>query len=134
MNPEFDDCAFEIVEHENGRLGDRYDFSSLAQLDKSSRRQGNAGSSCREQLPDHGCGPRRSDESVTGPFDDVKGITNVAGAWMRKSDHLSHRVGPSGRAQGVRLKRLLLAPCRHCRPVNPMITLIQQAKYPASPK
>jgi len=85
-----------------------------------------------------GCGPRRSDESVTGPFADVKGITNVAGAWRRRSgapgsDHLSHRGGPPGRAQGVRLKRLLLAPCRHCRLVNPMITLIQQAKYPDSP-
>ncbi len=43
-------------------------------------------------------------------------------------------VGPPGRAQIVRLKRLLLAPCSHCRPVNPMITLIQQAKYPVSPK
>jgi hypothetical protein len=62
----------------------------------------------------------------------------VAGAWMRRSgapgsDHLSHRGGSQGRAQSVRLKRLLLAPCRHCRPVNSVITLIQQAKYPVSP-
>ena len=85
-----------------------------------------------------GCGPRRSDESVTGPFADVKGITNVAGAWMRRSgapgsDHLSHRGGPPGRAQGVRLKRLLLAPYRHCRPAIPMNSLILQAWYPVSP-
>ena len=43
----------------------------------------------------------------------MKGITNVAGAWRRRSgapgsDHLSHRGGPPGRAQGVRLKRLLV--------------------------
>ncbi len=49
------------------------------------------------------------------------------------SDHLSHRGEPPGRAQSVRLKSLLLAPCKHWRPVNPMITLVQQAKYPDSP-
>ena len=39
----------------------------------------------------------------------MKGITNVAGAGMRKSDHLSRRVGATDRAQSVHLKRLLLA-------------------------
>ena len=57
------------------------------------------------------------DGSAIGALDDVKGLTNVAGAWMRRRDHLSHRGGPAGRTQGIRLNRLLLVHCRRCRSV-----------------
>ena len=37
------------------------------------------------------------------------------------------------RCETCQEERLLLAPCRRGRPANPMITLIQQARYPVSP-
>ena len=50
------------------------------------------------------------------------------------SDHLSHRVGPPGRAQSVRLKRLLLVHCGRCRPViQRNNTATRLARYPVSP-
>ena len=60
---------------------------------------GDARSSCREQL------------SVWGGC-----RSGADGSAIRPLDHVPHRRRSAGGAQGVRLKRLLLAPCRLCRP------------------
>ncbi len=54
-------------------------------------------------------------------------------AWMRESGHVPHRRRRQPRPQGVRLKRLLLAPCRPCPRATRRINLrTRWARWPAS--